>query len=180
MKNNRIAFNVNNGVGIEPGSTGIRISRNSIFSNGILGIDLEFDDTVNQNDLGDVDSGTDNLQSFPVLTHALVTPVRLIVRGTIDTPSPRTVTIEFFATELSVDPSGHGEGAVYLGRVRPNSEGGFIASLRRVNPGTLITATAADANGNTSEFQRISKQQVPFISDRWFIQDYNCSWQYQE
>ncbi len=157
MKNNRIAFNVNNGVGIEPGSTGIRISRNSIFSNGILGIDLEFDYTVNQNDLGDVDTGANNLQNFPVLTWTNATPGQLIVRGYIDSPNPRNITIEFFANPVPIpgsDPSGYGEGAVYLGSVIPNAIGEFTASLPPVELGTLVSATATDANGNTSEFSK--------------------------
>jgi hypothetical protein len=94
-------------------------------------------------------------QNFPVLTSARATPGRLVVRGTIDTPDPSMVTIEFFANPVPTpggDPSGHGEGAVFLGKARPDGQGNFTVPLPPVPVGTLITATATDADGNTSEF----------------------------
>lgn len=63
--------------------------------------------------------------------------------------------IEFFANPVPTpggDPSGHGEGAVFLGAAKPNPLGKFTASLPPVPVGTLITATATDAASNTSEF----------------------------
>ena len=131
-----------------------RVSQNSIFSNGYLGIDLG-GDGVTLNDPGDVDSGPNEFMNFPVLESAKATHGRLIVKGTIDTHNPKDVTIEFFANPVPVpggDPSGHGEGAVFLGTDRPNPKGKFTATLPPVDPGTLITATATDAFGNTSEF----------------------------
>jgi hypothetical protein len=95
------------------------------------------------------------LINFPVLTSALAARGQLVVKGTIDTPNPRAVTIEFFGNAVPTpggDPSGHGEGAVFLGTVRPNAQGAFTAALPPVPAGTLITATATDAAGNTSEF----------------------------
>ncbi len=50
------------------------------------------------------------------------------------------------------DPSGHGEGQFFLGTINPDPSGQFEAILPPVAPGILITATATDANGNTSEF----------------------------
>jgi len=50
------------------------------------------------------------------------------------------------------DPSGYGEGAVFLGKIRPNKQGRFSTVLPKVPLGTLISATATDAQGNTSEF----------------------------
>jgi len=70
-------------------------------------------------------------------------------------PSLITDIIEFFANPVPLpggDPSGHGEGAIYLGSKRPNLHEKFTATLSLVAVGTLITATATDANGNTSEF----------------------------
>ncbi|MCL4709076.1 right-handed parallel beta-helix repeat-containing protein [bacterium] len=151
----------NFGVGISilgPGS-GYSISQNAIYANDWLGIDLAVDyccqDGVTPNDPGDDDTGPNNLINFPVLTSAKTTNGKLIVKGTIDTPNPRSVTIEFFANPVPIpggDPSGYGEGAIYLGSARPNPQGKFTATLPPVAPGTLITATATDAEGNTSEF----------------------------
>ena len=143
-----------------PGSagTGNAILGNSIFSNLLgLGIDLGARG-VTPNDAGDFDTGPNNLQNFPVLRSARLMVLKtkqLIVRGRIDTPNPRTVTIEFFSNPVPTpggDPSGHGEGAVFLGRVTPNVLGRFTATLPPVLTGTVISATATDANGSTSEF----------------------------
>jgi parallel beta-helix repeat protein len=129
------------------------IRSNSIFDNGELGIDLAPGFGVTLNDLGDGDTGPNDLQNFPVLTSALVSPGVLLVKGTIDTPNPDTVTVEFFANPAGPDPSGHGEGEVFLGAVTPKSNGKIKAVLATtVAVGTPITATATDADGNTSEF----------------------------
>jgi hypothetical protein len=125
-----------------------------ILHSGRLGIDLG-SDGVTPNDPGDGDAGPNNLQNYPVLTSALVTPGRLVVQGTIDSPDPASIVIELFANPVpnpGPDSSGYGEGAVYLGSVQPNPRGMFTAALPSVVVGTLITATATDAVGNTSEF----------------------------
>ncbi len=149
---NTIAFN-NDGVFVFSG-TGNAILSNSIFSNTGLGIDL-LPGGVTANDAGDGDTGANNLMNFPVLTSAVVEGGRLTVTGTIDTPSPETVTVQFFANPVPTpggDPSGQGEGARFLGNVRPSPAGEFTRRLPRVPVGTLISATATDADGNTSEF----------------------------
>lgn len=154
VEGNTISNNTGRGVRIIFESLDNTVSRNSIFSNGRLGIDLG-GNGVTLNDQGDIDAGQNNLMNFPVLTSAKAATGKLIVHGTIDTPNPRTVTLEFFANAVPYpggDPSGHGEGAVYLGSDRPNPLGKFTATLPSVAAGTLITATATDADGNTSEF----------------------------
>ena len=155
VKFNTIAGNGGIGVDLLSGFSNTLI-RNSIFSNGGLGIDLG-GDGVTPNDPGDVDSGPDGLQNFPVLTSAIATPGRVTVIGTLDTASPHTAEIEFFANPQpgpGVDPSGYGEGALFLGTVTPLANGSFTAILPSVAQGALITATATDANGNTSEFSQ--------------------------
>ena len=150
---NVIAWNEAAGIVLSDG-TGNAISGNSIFSNAGLGIDLG-GNSVTQNDPGDSDAGPNNLQNFPVLASADVVAGRLVVQGTIDTLSPQTVVIELFANAVPVpggDPSGYGEGAVFLGTATPNASGSFTVPLPAVASGTLISATATDAAGNTSEF----------------------------
>jgi titin len=86
------------------------------------------------------------------------------VKGTIDTPNPKAVTIEFFANLAPTpggDPSGHGEGAAFLGVGKANAKGKFTAPLPPMPVGTLITATATDADGNTSEFAENIEAQFP-------------------
>lgn len=152
---NTIAFNGGPGVFVGTG-TGNALRRNSIFANGLLGIDLA-PFGVNPNDPGDADTGPNNLQNFPVLAGAVAGRRQLVVGGHIDTPNPQTVVIEFFANRVPTpggDPSGHGEGAKFLGTATPRRTGFFAARLPTVPPGTLITATATDSNGNTSEFAK--------------------------
>jgi hypothetical protein len=153
IETNTIAYNGYSGVQVD-GGTGNAISRNSIFLNGGLGIDLG-GDGVTPNDPGDTDTGPNNLQNFPVLTSALVSAGQLVVKGTIDTPNPQTVTLELFANAVPTpggDPSGYGEGATFLGTATPATDGSFSVVVPSVAPGTLISATATDAAGDTSEF----------------------------
>jgi titin len=150
---NRIAYNPSDGVVVRSGARNA-IRGNSIFSNGGLGIDLG-DNGVTPNDPGDVDTGPNNLQNFPVITRAVATPVQLLVMGSIDTQNPQAVTIEIFASSVPVpgaDATGHGEGQTFLGSVTPNGSGRFTMILPPVPKGTVISATATDAAGNTSEF----------------------------
>jgi len=144
------------------------VQGNSIFFNSGLGIDLH-GDGVTENDPGDGDTGPNNLQNFPVLNSAIIKYGRLTVSGTIDTQNPETVTLEFFANSVA-DPSGHGEGFKFLGSAQPDAQGEFTVTLRHVIPGFFISATATDAEGNTSEFSAnieveggggLEKQTVP-------------------
>ncbi|HXI96682.1 MAG TPA: hypothetical protein VNG04_11180, partial [Candidatus Acidoferrum sp.] len=150
---NRIAYNPVDGVVVRSGTRNA-IRGNSIFSNGGLGIDLG-DDGVTSNDRGDADTGPNNLQNFPVITRAVATPNQLVVVGSIDTQNPQTVTIEIFANTVPVpgaDPTRHGEGQTFIGSVTPDGSGRFTVILPPVPHGTVISATATDTAGNTSEF----------------------------
>lgn len=134
-------------------SLGVLMSKNSIYSNNELGIDLEIHNQwVNPNDPDDSDIGPNNLMNYPVLTSAMATPGRLIVKGSIDTPNPKNVTIELFGNDEPDQQTGYGEGKIFLGEVIPNANGDFTASLGPVSPGTWISATATDEDNNTSEF----------------------------
>jgi Right handed beta helix region len=164
---NLIAFNLEAGVAVTQTAINNTISQNSIFSNKKLGIDLGVSyhgDGVTLNDPEDVDIGPNGFMNYPILTSAMVTPGVLLIKGTIDTQDPRTVTIEFFANPVPTpggDPSGYGEGAVYLGSKKPNVKGKFVATLSPIVPGTFVTATATDINGNTSEFSKNIEAKEP-------------------
>jgi len=142
-----------------------RISRNSIFGNlagrgdfcgpggpALIGLGIDLGgDGVTPNDPGDGDTGPNQRMNFPVLTKAQASSTKLTIDGSIDAPNPQTVTIEFFAS-TSGDASGYGEGRTYLGSATPDSKGKIKPTLAPVPAGTVITATATDAAGNTSEF----------------------------
>jgi hypothetical protein len=169
IQGNVITHNYGHGIVLGGGNgTGYRITRNVIHSNDWRGFDL-LEGTSNLsgvtlNDPSDADTGPNNLMNYPVLESAKATPGKLIVKGYIETPNPKSVTIEFFANPVpnpGGDPTGYGEGAIHLGSDRPNPQGKFTATLPAVKPGTLITATATDADGNTSEFAANIEATVP-------------------
>jgi CSLREA domain-containing protein len=155
---NVIASNGGLGINIEAAATNNALLRNSIFQNDGLGIDLN-NDGVTANDAGDADSGTNNLQNFPVLTAAGSFGANTNVQGTLNSTASTAFRLEFFAN-ASCDPSGNGEGREFLGSamVKTNASGNasFNVTLPAATAGPTITATATDPAGNTSEFSACS------------------------
>jgi CSLREA domain-containing protein len=153
---NVIAFNDQGGIRIDGNAgNGNAILGNSIFSNGALGIDLKLDG-VTPNDNCDADAGPNNLQNFPVLTSAAAGAVNTTISGTLNSTASTTFRIEFFSNTVC-DPSGNGEGQVFLGSTSVTTNGSCTADINFVVPnasisGQYITATATDSNNNTSEF----------------------------
>src|SRR5205823_4776190 len=81
---NIIAFNDHNGVTVTgAGTTGNLISRNSIFLNDLLGIDLG-DNGVTPNDAKDPDTGPNNLQNKPVLNFATSASATTTISGALN------------------------------------------------------------------------------------------------
>jgi len=154
---NVIAFNSREGVFVTLG-TGNRILSNSIHTNGTtaqhLGIDLNADG-VTPNDPGDGDTGANNLQNFPVVANAASNGAATAVSGTLNSTASTTFRVEFFQN-ATCDASGNGEGAQLLGSANvvtdANGDAAFNVSLPNVAVGQVITATATDPSGNTSEF----------------------------
>ena len=156
LARNTIAFNRAAGVYVANPATGVRITENSIFSNGTLGIDLG-PVGVTDNDFGDADAGANNLQNFPRMLVAYQSSSTTVM-GFLGffAGSTASYTLEFFSSP-TCDPSDHGEGRVFLGAVDVADNGSgqapFTATLSQtVAAGEVVTATATDAGGNTSEF----------------------------
>jgi hypothetical protein len=156
---NVIAGNGGNGVtissaGMSGAVTGNSILANSIFSNGGLGIDLQ-GDGVTLNDLGDADTGENNLQNYPTITNTTVLAGNVTFTGSLNSEASKTYRLEFFASS-SADSSGHGEGETLLGfkDVTTDASGdiSFSATFPIVGTAVAFSATATDPNGNTSEF----------------------------
>jgi CSLREA domain-containing protein len=149
-------------------ATGNAIRSNTIFSNTTLGIDLG-GDGVSQNDLADPDAGPNNFQNIPVLTAAVPDNSNVTLEGQLNSTPNSSFTIEFFANP-TCDPSGFGEGQTLLGStsVTTNENGNAVfseLSFSLAHPeGQFITATATDANGNTSEFSACTRVDVENIS----------------
>jgi hypothetical protein len=153
-KANKIAFNGEGGIEVEEG-TGQTLLRNSIFSNGRLGIDLA-NDGITPNDTGDGDTGPNNLQNFPLLKRA--TSATRVIKGKLESTPDHDFTIEFFSNS-SCDPLNYGEGKKFLGGTVVHTDGSgkvrfSFPSPKRFRAGRAITATATGSEGNTSEFSR--------------------------
>ncbi len=155
---NTIAFNGGGGVVVSGGtSMGNSVRRNAIHDNGRLGIDLGADG-VTANDLGDADTGSNGLLNFPVLTATAIVGNTLTVVGTLNSTPNAPHTLEFFAS-TAADPSGYGEGEVFVGSTTVTTDANGNASFTQAFTGDfsvrrIITATTTDAAGNTSEFSQ--------------------------
>ncbi len=156
---NRIAFaqSIYAGVRVRDGSVNNLISGNAIFSNGALGIDLG---AFGVNSIYDCESGVaanaaNAGQNFPTLT-TVDSGGSTRIRGTMDGKTGKSYTLQFFASPAG-DPSGYGEGQVFLGQTNltlsATCSSNFTAYLAvSISPGWVVTATATDAACNTSEF----------------------------
>ena len=152
---NKIAFNGAGGITVSGNAQGNSIRGNSIFSNNGLGIDLGANG-VTPNDGSDPDTGPNNLQNFPVITGVMSSSNSTTIQGTLKSLSNTTFRIDFYSNG-SVDPSGNGEGAQFFNTTSVTTDGNGDATINATFPialpvGRVITATATDPNGNTSEF----------------------------
>jgi hypothetical protein len=144
---NTIAGNTLDGVAIEQLSNSTAqtrqntITHNRIWSNGGLGIDLLPVDGVNAND-GATSATVGNLGlDFPVITQATTSSAK----GT----APPGSVVELFSAQADAGET-NGEGSAFAASVTAGSDGSWC--IDGVSLGSLVTATATDASGNTSEF----------------------------
>ncbi len=163
---NVIAFNAGAGVLTDLNRDAIR--RNSIFSNGTLGID-----NGNYQNRGDgVTKANRNCAgaNFPVLTSAVLGSTTAI-SGTVNNDINASVDIDLFGN-ASCDISGYGQGHTYLGSVTVTTDSSCNASFNLTLPlvnwaEPFVTATATNINGpnlsssSTSEFSQCLLAKVP-------------------
>lgn len=196
---NLIAFNENCGIEVynipksqgqvSPYGYGNSIFSNSIHSNGSLGINLydEVDDAVTANDPLDADDGPNGLQNYPVLDTVYFSQDEINIFGFLNSVPDEDFLLQFFVSP-EADEIGYGEGKTFIGSetVHTNPSTGFThfnfsfpSSLRN---GLVVTATATDEAGNTSEFSNaagggqnqeadmpmyfvIHEEGIPYITD---------------
>ena len=149
-----------NGAGIGLSSTAQRntIRGNRIYDNQNLGLDLNGDQIVNPNDDGDGDSGANGLQNFPVIAFAQsFVNGTTVISGTLGSQASTTYTLDFYRSAVA-DDSGYGEGENYLGSDLVTTGAGGVVTFTitltgvTVPGGDVVTATATDPDGSTSEF----------------------------
>lgn len=115
------------------------VTRNRIFANGGLGIDID-PIGVNGNDTLSHDGPNQRL-NFPVI--ATATP------SSVTGSACANCTVELFVADGAAGE--HGEGRDFLASTVAGANGAFTAAVT-VAEGSIITATATDGAGNTSEF----------------------------
>lgn len=140
----------------------VTVSRNSIHSNtngtgqtAVGGIFLSL--AAKTNDFHDVDSGVNERQNYPEVIDVTFAAGTTITGALRSKPS-NTYRIEFFATTLP-HPSGWGEGEVFLFETEVETDANGEVEFTRTIPDMpalkpYISATATDAEGNTSMFSR--------------------------
>ena len=158
---NRIAFNRSDGILVrEFGTSSNSFLANSIFSNEGLGINLrpsgETNNTVTANDALDSDTGPNNLQNYPVITNVTYASSSATVQGILRSAPNRDYDIDFYLN-TATEPSGFGEGQIYLGRTSLETDGSGTGTFEFTVSGSysnqFVTATATDSlTGDTSEF----------------------------
>lgn len=150
-------------IGTSTKNTSIR--GNSIYSNGRLGIDIS-PSGVTPNDAGDADDGANNIQNFPLITSVVAAGGQTTITGTLNSTPNTSFTLDFYANAVC-DSSGNGEGAkpfaLNHGPVTTGANGN--ANFNLIVPtllpaGRVLTATATDPTGNTSEFSPCHSNQT--------------------
>jgi trimeric autotransporter adhesin len=181
-----VAVYYGNGTGLRN-----RISQNSIYQNAKLGIDHLVSGTtpgVNPND-GTVNAAlANNGMDYPIITSSTLSGGTLTVQGYVGNAAGGSATfanatLEFFLAAddgnnngkvFSSDPGSvsqpHGEGKTYLGTLTTDGSGNFSGNLTvpagvTLQLGDLLTATATDSVGNTSEFSANASVTVPVASN---------------
>ncbi len=151
---NTIANNGSDGVLVRLIANDVAIRGNNIFDNGDLGIDLEVSfggSGVNANDVGDTDGGPNGYQNYPVITSAEYDGTTLTIEGSLDSIAG-SYEVDFF-TNADDDPTGFGEGQVYIGTATVTAGVPFTATFNgSFNESDIITSTATSDSGDTSEF----------------------------
>jgi hypothetical protein len=152
---NEIAFSGGAGVLLlNAETTNNAIRGNAIFNNGFLGINFS-NTTVAANHAGFL-AGPNNMENYPVINQAFGAGFSSIVQGTLNSLAGRNYLIDVYRSPAT-DFSGYGQGQFYVGTVSVTTDGSGNASFALTNnsgnfAGQYFSATATDANGNTSEF----------------------------
>jgi hypothetical protein len=141
----------------------VTISRNSMFNNtnqsaGGFSGPISLGIFAQTNDFLDLDVGANNRQNYPELSSAGYSGGNTVVAGVLNSAPSSTYRIEFFGNSVP-HPSGFGEGEFYLGSTNVTTDFNGSAPFEMNFAGVLalqpyMTATATDAEGNTSMFSR--------------------------
>ena len=150
--------------GVAEGGSAVTIRGNRFFENHPLGIDL-LESTVEQtgvtrNDPGDIDTGANGLQNFPLILSVVPGASTTHIEGILNSTASTTFDVDLYAAPVcQSSPQGFLQGETYLGTLPVTTDGSGNASFEADVPevlaaGQRVTATATDPSGNTSEFSQ--------------------------
>jgi CSLREA domain-containing protein len=138
---NVVSRNQGPGVAVDgPAAAGNTISRNEIWGNAGLAIDLA-PAGVTTNDLGDGDNGPNGLLNFP--------EIESVNAGSVAGSACAGCLVEAFTADQAAGD--HGGTRTFLGSAAAGSDGRFAIGGLAVPAGAVVSTTATDPLGNTSE-----------------------------
>jgi hypothetical protein len=147
---NTIAYNVGAGVNVESGNDNSILS-NSIYLNGQQGIVLG--------------AGANHSQSAPVVSGASGGGSTANIQGALSSLASTTFLVQFFSSPVA-DPSGFGQGQIFLGSMSVTTDSGGHAALSfdlssQIPLGYFVTATATNmSTGDSSAFSNAEQAQA--------------------
>jgi uncharacterized repeat protein (TIGR01451 family) len=173
IENNVIRNNIGDGItvtNVNTTSTSNKITRNSIYNNGDLGIDLgsgNAGDGVTPNDTGDSDGGINQLQNFPEITNINSDGTNYTIQGSLNSTANSNFDLEIYSNNVcnpdrdgTAQTTKYGEGEKYHRTVTVTTNASGQATYSTTVAiadlaGNVITATATSQTSNdTSEFSQ--------------------------
>ncbi|HEY3135085.1 MAG TPA: FG-GAP-like repeat-containing protein [Blastocatellia bacterium] len=165
IEDNIIAFNKQIGICVpdNPGDAraagtpgfSIKMSRNQVFANKMLGIDLGTPGPTPNEPVNPVPGKANLRQNFPVLNNAYSEGGAITVEGTFHSAPNKLFTIEFFSDKAAANPDCR-QSRHFMRSIEVNTDANGNVPIKVILPveiaGGYINATATDPVGNTSEF----------------------------
>jgi hypothetical protein len=154
---NTIAFNVDYGVNLDTGAgttsnagAGNTLLSNSIFSNGLQGINIS-GDTATSTSIG---AGPNDLQSFPTLQTVTAGTATTTITGQLQNAIPRTNYLIQFFSNPGATPATSPQGKTLIGSTSVFTDSNGHATVLATLPvslalGTLVSATATNQGSSS-------------------------------
>ena len=116
-----------------------------------------------------METGPNNRQNFPVITSAVGSGGHDDHHRSLNSTASTAFSIDFYSN-AACDSSGYGEGQTFWAQTTVNTDGSCNANINvalpvTLGPGAVVTATATDPQGNTSEFSQCA--QAIGMNPRW-------------
>ena len=177
---NRIWFNPR-GVRVATTDAAHPALGNSLLSNSLFATVLKIDldasgafDGATRNDLGDGDTGPNELQNYPIITSESFLLDRLVVSGGLNSTPATTFTLQFYTEQLKATAGGQIATVANLKATETvtTDAAGIAYFDYEFSPepfDVALNATATDAAGNTSELHTVYPVQLANLSARGHV-----------